>query len=133
MRPGSYVDRAEVYLGTLCGAKPHRRTGSRGNREATDFVARTIRPYGYEIDATPFECLDYVCRGAELTHEGSTYEVYASPYSLPIDVTAEMVTVSTVNELESVECEDKILLLRGGICSEQLDAQELRLLQSGAS
>jgi aminopeptidase YwaD len=42
-----YASRARLYLETLCGVKPNRRTGSAGNREATDFFADTVRPYGY--------------------------------------------------------------------------------------
>lgn len=100
--------------------KPNRRTGSLGNRDATDFFADTIRTYGYEVDATPFECLDHVCSGALLTNEEEAYEVYASPYTLGCDVLAELITVSTMEELESTNCEGKILLMRGAICSEQL-------------
>jgi aminopeptidase YwaD len=120
MKPDSYVAKSQLYLSTLCSAKPNRRTGSPGNREATDFFADTIRPYGYEIDATPFDCLDYVHRGSVLARGEETFEVYASPYSLGCDVLAELVAVSTVEELESTNCEGKILLMRGAICSEQL-------------
>lgn len=112
--------KAHFYLKTLCDVKPNRRTGSSGNRVAADFFADTIRPHGYEIDATPFECLDHVCSGARLTNENNSYEVYASPYTLGCDVLAELVTVSTVEELESANCEGKILLMSGAICSEQL-------------
>lgn len=100
--------------------KPNRRTGSLGNRDATDFFADTIRTCGYEVDATPFECLDHVCSGALFTDEEDAYEVYASPYTLGCDVLAELITVSTMEELESTNCEGKILLMRGAICSEQL-------------
>jgi aminopeptidase YwaD len=115
-----YASRARLYLETLCGVKPNRRTGSAGNREATDFFADTVRPYGYEIDATPFECLDYIAGRPELTHGEETFQVHVSPYSLGCDVLAELVTVSTPEELESTSCEGKILLMRGAICSEQL-------------
>jgi aminopeptidase YwaD len=112
--------KAQFYLKTLCDVKPNRRTGSSGNRDATDFFADAIRPHGYEIDATPFECLDHVCGGASLTHEEEAYDVYASPYTLGCDVLAELISVSTVEDLESANCEGKILLMRGTLCSEQL-------------
>lgn len=120
MTPDDLAAKAQSYLETLCSVKPNRRTGSPGNREATDFFAHTIGRYGYGIDATPFPCLDYVCRGAALTHDEEAFEVYASPYSLGCDVLAELVAVSTLEELESTDCAGKILLLRGAICSEQL-------------
>jgi aminopeptidase YwaD len=112
--------KAQFYLETLCGVKPNRRTGSVGNRQATDFFADTIRSHGYEIDAAPFACSDYVCAGASLTHAEKAFRVFASPYSLGCDISAELVTVSTMEELESVNCEGKLVLMRGAICAEQL-------------
>ncbi len=120
MNLDNYATRAQFYLKTLCGVKPNRRTGSMGNRDAVDFFANTIRSHGYEIDATPFECMDYICGGAVLTHEKEAFEVYASPYTLGCDILAELITVSTREELENADCKGKILLMRGAICSEQL-------------
>lgn len=120
MRLDDYASKAESYLKTLCSVKPNRRTGSSGNREATNFFASVIRPYGYEVEVVPFECLDHICNGAVLTREKEAFEVYASPYTLECDVLAELITVSTIEELESTDCEGKILLMKGAICSEQL-------------
>ena len=120
MRPYELVTKSRSYLNTLCNVKPNRRTGSQGNRDATDFFASTIFLYGYEVDTTPFECLDYVRGESTLAQDGHAFEVYVSPYSLGCDVTAEMVAVSTVEQLENTSCEGKILLLLGEICSEQL-------------
>ncbi len=120
VKPDDYVIKSRLYLNTLCNVKPNRRTGSLGNREATVFFADTIRPYGYEIDATPFECLDHISGRSGLTHDQEAFEVYTSPYSLGCDVVAELITVSTIEELENTNCEGKILLMRGAICSEQL-------------
>ncbi|HQK35775.1 MAG TPA: M28 family peptidase [Spirochaetales bacterium] len=115
-----YVDKASEYLKALCDVKPNRRTGSSGNREATDFFEKTIRKYGYDIDAASFATLDYVCHDTSLTYGEHSYAVYVSPYSLGCDITAEIITVSTVEELENADCEGKILLLKGAICEEQL-------------
>ncbi len=115
-----YVAKAQRYLDALCSVRPNRRTGSAGNREATEFFARTVRPFGYAIDATPFACLDHVCGEVQLAHESSTFPVIISPYSLGCDVEAELVAVSTEAELETCDCQGKVLLLRDDICSEQL-------------
>ena len=120
MKPDDYAAKAQSYLKTLCSVKPNRRTGSPGNREATDFFARTIRPYGYEIDAAPFECLDYVRGESLLAHGEQVFDVHVSPYSLGCDVSAELITVATVEELEGSNCAGKILLMKGTICAEQL-------------
>jgi len=115
-----YAAKSQLYLQTLCTVKPNRRTGSSGNKAATDFFADTIRTYGYEIDAFPFECQDYICRGSFLTHGEDAFKVFASPYSLGCDVIAELFTVATTEELENTDFAGKILLLKGAICSEQL-------------
>ncbi len=120
MNQDKYAEKAQFYMKTLCNVKPNRRMGSSGNRDATGFFSNTIRQYGNEIDDTPFDCLDHICGGASLTHDGETHEVYASPYTLGCDVFAELITVSTIEELESTDCEGKILLMKGAICSEQL-------------
>jgi aminopeptidase YwaD len=120
MGQADWAAKAEFYLQTLCDVRPNRRTGSAGNRDATDFFADTVRGLGYEIDAVPFDCLDHLCGGAWLTDQARGYPVAASPYTLGCDVLAELVSVSTVEELESADCEGKILLMRGAICAEQL-------------
>lgn len=120
VKPDSYASRGRHYLETLCSVQPNRRTGSAGNRAATDFFAKTARPQGYQVDTTPFDSLDHVCHRAELTHGGESFRVNASPYSLACDVSAELVVVSTVDELEAADPEGDLLLVRGEICSEQL-------------
>ncbi|MFH1515456.1 MAG: M28 family peptidase, partial [bacterium] len=112
--------KAKEYLNKLCSVKPNRRVGSQGNRAATDFFAQTIESWGYTIDTTPFDCLDYEYAETSLVHTHHSFEIYISPYSLGCDVTAELVTVSTVEELEKCECRGKILLMKDAICAEPL-------------
>jgi aminopeptidase YwaD len=119
MTPDRYA-RAQAYLATLCGVRPNRRTGSPGNREATEFFADIVRSYGYAIDAAPFPCLDYVCKGASLIHDGQALDVHVSPYSLGCDVKAELIAVSTEEELERADCRDRIVLMHGALCAEPL-------------
>jgi len=118
--PEDYSKKSQFYLETLCRVKPNRRTGSQGNRDATDFFANTIRQYGYAVDATPFECLDYINEGSSLTCDGKVFKTYVSPYSLGCDMSAELVVASTAEELENSNCEGKMLLMTGDLCAEQL-------------
>jgi len=113
-------EKAKEYLDALCGVKPNRRTGSPGNREATDFFSVMVKKWNYEVDTTPFPCLDYESGKASLIHQDRAYEIFISPFSLGCDVTSELVTVTTVADLENCHCRDKILLMRGEICAEQL-------------
>jgi len=113
-------EKAKEYLDALCGVKPNRRTGSLGNRKATDFFTNIVKKWNYEVDTNPFPCLDYESGKASLICQEQAYEIHISPFSLGCDVTSELVTVTTVAELENCQCRDKILLMRGEICAEQL-------------
>ncbi|XUW99781.1 MAG: M28 family peptidase [Dehalogenimonas sp.] len=113
-------EKAKEYMDVLCGVKLNRRTGSPGNREATAFFNAMVKKWNYEVDTTPFPCLDYESRKASLIYQNQAYDIHISPFSLGCDVTSEMVTVTTVSDLENSYCRDKILLMRGEICAEQL-------------
>ena len=120
MEPQDFVAKAQIYLQTLCNVKPNRRTGSKGNQKATDFFVSSVLSLGFEIDTSSFSCLDYESNKPLLIHKDETFEVYVRPYSLKCDVSSELMVVSTISELKSKDCNGKILLLRGEICSEQL-------------
>jgi aminopeptidase YwaD len=113
-------EKARDYLTFLCSVKPNRRTGSQGNRDATEWFARIVDDLGYEVDASPFSCLDYVAGESSLISGNSTFEIYIGPYSMPCDTKAELVTVTTAAELENCTCDGKILLMKNDICGEQL-------------
>ena len=120
MHEREYRKKASEYLKTLCNVKPNRRTGSPGNRDATAFFASIIYQLGYKVDTTPFACLDFISGKSLLVSNGNSFEIHISPYSLGCDITTELITVSSVEELENCQCEGKILLMKGAICAEQL-------------
>ncbi len=111
---------AERHLRTLCSVAPNRRTGSPGNREATEYFARVVRSFGYTTDTTPFPCLDWSHGRSSLSNGSSEYVIEASPYSLGCDLSAPLVTAATADELRSLDCSKRILLLTGSLASEQL-------------
>ena len=109
------VKKAKRYLETLCSVKPNRRTGSPGNRAATDFFASTVAPWDYALDTTPFPCLDFESGEASLKCGDIRFVVHISPFSQGCDVNAELVTVSTIEELERAASTDKILLMKSSV------------------
>src|SRR4030042_2800776 len=115
-----YLTKASEYLDKICRLKPNRRTGSPGNREATVYFANIVRQLGYDVDTTPFNCMDYRKKNVSLSFKKNNFDVFISPYSLKCGVAAELVAVSTVDELEKISCKGKILLMKDEICSEQL-------------
>ncbi len=114
------LKKAKEYLNTLYSVKPNRRTGSPGNRTATDFVAAMMKKWDYTVDTTPFPCLNFESGEISLVCQSQGYKVFVSQFSPGCDVTAELIISSTVEELEGCRCEGKILLMHGAICAEQL-------------
>ncbi len=114
------VAKAKSYLETLCNVQPNRRVGSPGNKAATNFFKEKVEEFGYLVDDTPFNCLDYQSNKPVLTCQGSSFEVKISPHSLGCEASAQLAVASTVEELEKSQCTDRILLLIGEVCAEQL-------------
>ncbi len=64
--------------------------------------------------------MDWSESGAELTAGVTAFECQPSPYTLPVLVSAPLVVLSTVEELEAADMAGKIVLLRGDLAREQL-------------
>lgn len=115
-----YYRKASEYLQRLCSVYPNRRTGSDGNREATDFFSKVVKHLGYEAEVEPFKCLDYKTEKVHLSNKEKSFDVFNSPYSPKCKIRSKLEVVSTVKELEEISCKGKILLMIGEICEEQL-------------
>ncbi len=72
MTSASREKTAATYMETLCTHLLDRRVGSPGNRAATDFVARILSGFGFEIRSQPFDCIDWCSDGARLAAGSST-------------------------------------------------------------
>ena len=120
MSDPAYTHNASNYLESLCQVQPNRRTGSAGNREATDFFARVVKDFGYDVDITPFRCLDNIGGPSTLESNSLSFPVFTSPYSNSCSISSKLVTVATMAELENCSCRGRILLMSGEICEEQL-------------
>ena len=114
------VHKTEGYLNKLCIEIPTRRVGSQGNRDATAFFKKCVEDFGFQTEVQPFNCIDMRQGDIQLGAGGHEFDAFISPYTLRCDCTAELVSVSTVNELESLQAREKIVLLYGEIAKEQL-------------
>jgi len=112
--------RSESYLTTLCVDIPERCVGSEGNRVATHFFAQTVKKFGWDIDVSEFNAIDWIDGGALLECEGRNLTVLVSPYSLGCDVKGQLVSASSIQELEKSDGAGKIILLFGELAQEQL-------------
>jgi aminopeptidase YwaD len=111
---------AHNYLHTLCISIPTRRLGKQGNRDATTFFKEQVEKFGFMAESQPFECIDEMHGMIKLSAGGRMFEAFISPFTLGCDVCADLVCAATLDELENVQAEGKILLLHGEIAREQL-------------
>lgn len=112
--------KSQSYLQELCINIPQRPVGSEGNRRATDYFQKVVAPFGWELESTPFQALDWKDGGAELVVDGKSFEVFPSPYALGCSTEAILISASTLQELKSVDATGKLLLVHGNLAKEQL-------------
>lgn len=120
MRDHPLRKKAERYLHHLCEEIDGRRTGSPGNRAATDFFAETISSFGFATEAPEFSCLDWREEGADLKVDGESYAVFPSPYTVGVKVSGPLVVAERVEQLAGATVDGRVLLMRGDLAQEQL-------------
>lgn len=112
--------RASEYLHQLCIAIPSRSVGSAGNRQATEFFARTMASFGLQSEQVWFDCLDWTSGGAQLHVGGAAIAASVSPYSLGCQVHAPLSVASTLEELSAAQVTGSVLLICGPLATEPL-------------
>lgn len=112
--------RAQTYLQQLCIDIPDRRVGSPGNRAASDLFARAVAGFGFSVETPEFDCIDWTEDGVSLTVGETSFDAFASPYSLGVRVTAPLVVIHSADELEAADLTRSVVLLHGEIAREQL-------------
>mgnify|MGYP001157879855 CR=1 FL=1 len=120
MNKKALADKIESYLKTLCVDIGNRPPGSKQNRQATDYFIKVVRFFGYQPQVSEFDCIDWEYGDVLLTTQGNSFSALAGPYSLPCDLRAELVEISTLEELENSDISSKLVLLHGDITKEQL-------------
>ena len=108
------------YLETLCNEISGRCVGSNGNRQASYFFEKELSSLGWETEMTEFDAMDWEEEGAILKTGEREFNVLVSPYSLGFKGEAELISASTIGELEGINAAGKIILLHGEIAIEQL-------------
>ncbi|MCJ7432720.1 MAG: M28 family peptidase, partial [Anaerolineales bacterium] len=108
------------YLKKLCEEIPERSVGSEGNRLATRFFEDEIASFGWDTEMPEFDAIDWKEDSATLQSEGTRFDVFVSPYSLGCTVEAQLITASTIEELEQCDIPGKVVLLHGEIAKEQI-------------
>lgn len=87
---------------------------------ATRFFEKEISSFGWHTERQEFEAIDWEDGGATLHADGSSFQVFPSPYSLGCEVEAPLAGASGVEELARLEMSGRILFIHGEIAKEQL-------------
>ncbi len=111
---------AEYYMNYLCNELIERSVGSESNRKATDFFRNCIVKYGWEIESQKFEAIDWKSGEAKIECSHDVFDLNVGPYSLGIEIEAELEEASNIEELESKDLSGKIILLHSEIVREQM-------------
>jgi aminopeptidase YwaD len=108
------------YLKALCADISERYVGSEGNRKATRFFEKEISSFGWKTEMPEFNVIDWKDGGATLQAGGINFKVFVSPYSLDCIVNSQLLSATSISELEGLNANNKIVFLYGEIAKEQL-------------
>lgn len=108
------------HLQALCLDISDRSVGSEGNRQATEYFNNELIKNSWNIEETMLHVMDWKTIGATLLCGQTRYEVFSSPYSLGCSTQGNIVSITSINELENKELSGKIVLLHGEIAREQI-------------
>lgn len=86
----------DLYLKKLTLEIGEQNVGSNGNNEAVDYFFSIMKSLGYDMKKDGFYCIEWEYGEVYLRAGEKEYETLVSPYSLPCDVNAELVVVSTL-------------------------------------
>jgi aminopeptidase YwaD len=111
---------ASEIIANLCSAVPDRRPGSRGNAEATSYVAGLLSHWGWSVDQREFACVDWRTDGGSLTVDEVTIDVAPSPYGRGVSAGGPLRILRTEGDLQRRDLAGAIVVLLDELASEPL-------------
>jgi len=110
----------KAHLDALCVAITDRTLGSEGNRAATEYTGAQFARLGHAVQMPSFDVMSWQEKGARIRVGDSAFDVHSSPYAPGFEGQAELVAASSLEQLEALDAEGKIILLHGDIAGSQL-------------
>ena len=101
-------------------AHPDRHVGGVGNRAATAMFVRRAEDVGLTVVRSTFDCIEWEYGEVALEAGDERFHAHVGPYSLPCELTAELVAASSVDELETERVTGAVVLLHGAIAAGQV-------------
>lgn len=110
----------EGYLRSLCISIGERPLGSRKNHMAQEFIGDLFQRRGYAVEYQEFDCLDWRAGSVELLVDGQPLSTQVSPYSLPVQASAPLISLGNLPALQACDLAGKIAFLHGELTKEAL-------------
>jgi aminopeptidase YwaD len=113
----NFSTQVSEHLSKLCVGFGCRPIGSFANQAAADYISSVFLSAGLNIEQQPYVCMDWQCESASLEFAGQHVSVDANVFSNSCDVTAPMVPVCSIRELELADIAGKIVLFYGDLAN----------------
>ncbi len=101
-----------TYLSAELGARP---SGSEENHAAAEYIETIFREAGLDVERQQYTCPAWQAHETHLAANGQPLTAVANAFSPACDVTAPLVPVATVAELEAADLTGRIALLYGAL------------------
>lgn len=101
-----------------------RAVGTAGNQKVTALVKEQLEQNGYEVTNLPFQCMVWEDGESWIEWDSRKQSVSVSPYSKAFDGEGVAQTVSSVEALKDLPCEESIVFLTGELSAESLQPKD---------
>lgn len=112
---GDYVRKVLRQLCDDIGSRP---AGSDNVNRAESFVAGEMAAAGYSVEIQEYECPAWEGKEASITVGDDVFAALPNVHSLPCDVSAPLVCAESLDELNRLNIQGKLLLLFGELSKE---------------
>lgn len=101
-----------------------RPVGSKNNMDILLYLENLMMKMGYDIKKLPFTCTTCETGESCLTLNDRRIEIQASPFSQPFEGSGRLAFVKSLEELETVNCQNCILVVGGELVATPLQPKE---------
>lgn len=101
-----------------------RPVGSKNNMDILIYLEKVMVNMGYEVKKLPFTCTTWEEGKSCLTLNDRRLKIQASPFSQSFEGSGRLTFVSSLKELETVNCQDCILVVGGELVATPLQPKE---------
>lgn len=109
------------FLESIIGERP---VGSEANSKILDIIQAEAEQIGMEVISLPFECKIWDKGKSFIISGNESYEIFASPFSRQYRGYGEIEVIHSIEELNRIDINDKIVFLQDNISKEQLQPKD---------